>query len=317
MENSDERIFHKIIKEICESKGISVETLSYNWILQLKKDGKVRHITGNRFDLNKESAGDIACDKYATYEVLKSQDVPVVKHQMVFNPQTRSKYIDERGIWSDVLDYFFKNNQKLVIKPNNGCEGQGVYLCQTLKEVETAISSLFKNNSSISMCPYYDIDKEYRTFYLDGECYLVYGKTKPFVLGDGINTVKDLLTIQSIYLPENKVVEENLENICLDYVPKKDEKFFISWKHNLSGGATPTIVEDPVLKNRIYDLVKSAGHAANITFATIDVIKTTDDKLYVLEINSGVCMTKFIDQVENGYEIAKKIYTKAIERMFK
>ena len=313
---TDERIFHTIIKEICAEKGITCTKLSYDWILELKKDNKIRHIVGNRFDLNQSGADRLACDKYATYEVLKSNDVPIIEHKMVFNPNSRSKYIPENGIWSDIIDYFNKNNGQLVVKPNEGCEGQGVYLCKSLKELETAIHKLFMKNGSISICPYYDIDTEYRTFYLKGECYLIYGKTKPFVLGDGVHTVGELITLENMYLPDNSVVADNLSNINLEYIPAKDEKFFISWKHNLSGGATPQIVTDEVLKERISNLVLQAAHASNIDFATIDVIETKGKEMYVMEINSGVCMTKFIDHVPEGRDIAKKIYSKAIDKMF-
>ena len=36
----------------------------------------------------------------------------------------------------------------------------------------------------------------------------------------------------------------------------------------------------------------------------------------ILEVNSSVCMNKFMEQVEYGREIAKKIYAEAIETMF-
>ena len=61
------------MREVCTEMGIKMEKLSYDWILQLTKGDKVRHITGTRFDINGEASGDIACDKYATYEVLKAQ----------------------------------------------------------------------------------------------------------------------------------------------------------------------------------------------------------------------------------------------------
>lgn len=54
----------------------------------------------------------------------------------------------------------------------------------------------------------------------------------------------------------------------------------------------------------------------NINFATIDVIETTDNNLYVLEINSGVCATIFTQLVDNGVEIAKDIYRQAIKKLF-
>lgn len=100
------------------------------------------------------------------------------------------------------------------------------------------------------------------------------------------------------------------------YVPANGEKIEISWKHNLSGGATSQILEDGPLKDQIQSLVKAAGHAMNIHFATIDVIQTSNNKLYVMEVNSGVCMTNFIEKTEGGYEIAKSIYRKALEALF-
>lgn len=55
----EERIFHVLMREVSAEMGIKVEQLSYDWILQLSKDGKVRHVTGTRFDLNPEATGDL------------------------------------------------------------------------------------------------------------------------------------------------------------------------------------------------------------------------------------------------------------------
>lgn len=310
----EERIFHQLMRELCSEMNINMEKLSYDWILQLTKDGKVRHIAGNRFDLNPEATGNIACDKYATYEVLKSQNVPVIEHVMIFNPASRSKYISDEGISLTIVSEFLKHNS-LVVKPNHGCEGQGVALCRTLKEAEGAVQKLFKSNGSISICPYYDIKTEYRTFYLNGEVHLIYGKTKPFVVGDGKATLGEL--IENLNLPNKSVVDDNLRNIDNSYVPKENEKVEISWKHNLSGGATPNVLEKSELYERVMELAIKAGKAMNINFATIDVIQTADDELYVLEVNSGVCATIFIEYVDGGYEIIKDIYRKSLESMFK
>ena len=310
----EERIFHTLMRELCQEMGIKMEKLSFDWILQLTKDGKVRHITGNRFDLNPEASGDIACDKYATYEVLKSQNVPVVEHTMVFNPATRSRCVPEEGNSLKIVSEFLKHG-KLVVKPNSGCEGIGVSLCNSLKEVEVAIQKLFKYSSSVSICPYYDIKTEYRTFYLNGEVKLIYGKTKPFVVGDGKSTMGEL--IEGLNLPDKGVVQENLKSIDFNYVPRDNEKVEISWKHNLSGGATPEILEKSELYENIANLAIQAGHAMNMNFATIDVIQTAEEELYILEVNSGVCGTIFIDSIEGGYEMLKDIYRKSLKDLFK
>ena len=309
----EERTFHALMSEICAEMEINMEDLSFGWILQLSKDGKVRHITGRRFDLNPEATGDIACDKYATYEVLNSQSVPVIKHTMIFNPTTRASLIGDDGIWLTVTSEFLKYGC-LVVKPNNGCEGNGVSLCCSLKETEGAIQKLFKSQNSVSICPYYDIRTEYRTFYLDGKVHLIYGKTKPYVTGNGKYTIAEL--IEELNLPDKRVVQENLKELDLTYVPAMDEKVNISWKHNLSGGAMPTILAKGELYDKIEKLAIDAGKAMNINFATIDIIETTDDKLYVLEINSGIGATIFVESVDGGYEIIKDIYRQAIKKLF-
>lgn len=309
----EERFFHAVIRELCAEMDIKMEKLSYDWVLQLSKDGKVRHITRNHMDINPQATGDIADDKYATYEVLKSQNVPVIEHTMIFNPARRSKYVSEEGTWNVVLSEFSKEGC-LVVKPNSGWEGRGVSLCHTLKETEYAIQNLFKTEGSVSICPYYDIKTEYRTFYLNGEVLLIYGKTKPFVVGDGITPLGEL--IERLNLPDKKVVKENLNALDMEYVPKDKEKIDISWKHNLSGGATPIILEKNELYHKIEQLAIQAGKAMNINFATIDIIQTAEDKFYVLEVNSGVCATIFTKTVDGGYEKMKDVYRKALQALF-
>lgn len=309
----------RIVEDICKEKNIKFETLSENYVLQLTKDNKIRHIISTNcvFDINPQSAGKIASDKYATYEVLKSNNVPVIKHKLIFNPTTRINYISETGIWQEIINFYNTNNCKIVVKPNSGSRGFGVYLCETIKDLEFSVSKLFENNDTISICPYYDIDTEYRTFYLDGNCELIYGKHKPYVIGNGKDTVATLLKTQHSIYPDNVIVEENLKTIDLKYIPSENEKIFLSWKHNLSGGALPEILEDGELKSKIETLVKKAAKAMNISFATIDVIHTSNNELLVLEVNSGVAMTHFVENTENGYDIAKKIYSLAIDKMFK
>lgn len=314
-EKEEERFLHVMIRELCDEMNIKVEKLSYGWLLQLSKDGKVRHITRNHFDNNPQASGEIADDKYATYEVLKSQNVPVIEHTMIFNPAIRSKYIPEEGIWNTIVSEFLKYG-KLVVKSNDGCQGKGVELCHNLREIEIAIQKLFnQNEGSVSICPYYDIETEYRTFYLNGEVLLIYGKTRPFVIGNGKATLREL--VEALHLPDKKVIQDNLSKLDMNAVPKQGEKVDISWKYNLSGGATAKVLDDKGdLHQKIESLVRKAGKAMNMNFATIDVIQTVEDELYVMEVNSGVCATIFAETVEGGYEMIKEVYRKALKAMF-
>ncbi len=172
----EKKILITIIQELCEEMNIKMEKLSYGWILQLSKDGKVRHILDYLFDNNSIASGKIAADKYATYEVLQSQNIPIIQYTMIFNPSLRGELIPKEGIWNTVATEFSKYG-KLVVKPNDGSTGKGIKLCQTLREVEIAIHNLFnEQHKSVSICPYYDIQTEFRTFFLNGEILCIYKK---------------------------------------------------------------------------------------------------------------------------------------------
>ena len=288
--------------------------LSKEKVLQLTKDGKVRHIEGNRFDCNPEASGRIVSNKYETFEVLESQNVPSALHFPFYSPTLNPSNVDDEGNWPWITALLEKEGT-IVVKSNTGSEGKDVYLCSTQKETEIAVHKLLRKRRSISICPYYDIQTEYRTFFLNGKIYLIYGKTKPYVIGDGFSTLGEL--VQELNLPDKKASRDNVKVLDLSYVPSVGEKFFISWKHNLSGGATPTILDkESDLYKKVEELAIKAGHAINMNFATIDIIHTTDDKLYVLEINSGVCVAVFVEKIEGGYEIAKNIYSDALDFLF-
>lgn len=313
------KFFHAIIKELCEEQNVKMEVISYGWILKLSKGNKVKYIVGNNFPLNPESSSIIISDKYATYEVLNSFGIPAVKHIMLFNPAERGEYISENGNFSIISSEFSKYG-KLVVKPNTGFEGNNVMLCKSLKEAEIAIHKLFKTENSISICPYYEIEREYRAFYLNGKVELIYSKEKPYVVGDGKSSLKELITKEN--LPEKPVVKENLALLDMKIIPGIGQKVELSWKHNLSGGAKAEILEEntdneSTLYNEIKRLAIKAGEALDIKFVTIDIIHTTENELYVLEVNRGVSTAIFANTVKNGTTLVKNIFRNALNEMFK
>ena len=303
----------KLLEKLCNELEIKIEKLSFGWVYKLSKSNKIRYITGN-FDINKEASSKIASDKYATYEVAKSQKLPIIEHKMIFNPNERKKYI-EKDIWDICYDEF-KAKKKVVVKPSLGLEGKGVFRCKTLDELEIAVKFLLEKNTSISICPYYDIEKEYRAFYLNGKILLIYEKEKPYIVGNGVETIKEL--VEKLKLPHNKIVKENLEKLDLSYIPNQNEKIEISWKYNLTGGATARVIkkEDLIYKT-IEELAIRTGKSLDLTFATIDIIKTKENEIYLLEVNSGVSTNIFSNIVKDGKMIEREIYRKALIEMFK
>ena len=243
--------------------------LSNNWISKIKKDGKITYYIRSKSPLNNYASAVICNDKYATYCVLNSENIPILEHKILFNPKTREEELSDFLSLKEIKQYL-KQHGKLVIKDNWGTKGHGVYLCKNFSEVKRNIKKLFKKKDAVVILPFYDIETEYRCIYLDGNVELIYAKQK----------------------------EEG------------------GWKHNLSQGAKAEMVTDEVLKEKLEAMAKKVAQVLDVRFVSIDISQLTTGELYVMEVNSGVVISKAIDQLENGYEEAKRIYQKAIEKVF-
>ena len=310
---NQDKPFFKIMDEICLERNIKQDIISYGWITKLQKGNVSKYIIGYQFDLNSAISYNIAGDKFATFEVLKSSNIPTIEHRMIFNPQTRTRYYKNKFL-NEAKELLKQNDNKLVIKANDSCKGKDVHFCSNEEEIEYTVKKLFEgNNDTLSACPYIDISYEYRAIYLCGEILYIYKKKKPYVIGNGKNTIKELIALK--FSEDMKI--DICRNINLEYIPKEGEEVTISWKHNLSSGAEPIIIDESdefVLK--VKEIAKKAGDALNIKFASVDVVVTENKEILVMEINGSVCMNKFTEIIPNGYEIAKSIYSKAIDKMF-
>jgi hypothetical protein len=54
-----------------------------------------------------------------------------------------------------------------------------------------------------------------------------------------------------------------------------------------------------------------------LKFGSADIIHTKSGEALILEMNSGVMLENYIEQFEEGYDTAKKLYKDVIMEMFK
>lgn len=305
----------RIIKQIALENDLSYEVLSCDLVIKLTKGNKIRYINGYKFGLNSHSLGLILDDKYATYELLNSLGISVCKHHILFRPTNHNSYAKNYNSFDYCYDLFLKYNKNVILKVNNGTCGDGVYHITTKKELKKIYNYLLKYNFSISLCPYYDIKNEYRVILLNNEIKIMYGKINPVVIGNGKDKLIDLLKDFNINYFGYKT---NLKkNINYNKVLKKDEKFIYDFKYNLSKGSIITEDIDKETKSIISKMAKDVSKKINLGFGSIDIIKTNDDKYYVLEINSGVMIENYIKLTSDGFKKAKKVYEEAVLEMFK
>lgn len=297
--------FRLMIKEICEEENIEYNLISKDWVMILTKNGISKCISGYKFPLNDHALGSVIDDKYAFYDLCKYKKLPIIEHNILFNLSS--------NLGNDtyyLLDKYFKEyGEDVVIKPNIGTEGNDVYHITSKEELKKIVNELFKTNFSISICPFYQIDNEYRVVVLNNEIKLIFEKNKPVVIGDGIKTIKELLIDLNPYY-FNKI---NLDKY--NKVLNKNELFEYDWRFNLSKGATARVVTDKSLYDELSNFALDVCKKIDGKFLSIDIIKC-NNKYYLMEANSGVCINKVCNFLNDGRKVAKEIYREAIKSMF-
>ena len=294
--------FNKLIKKVGEELGIKVTLLSGNWLTILEKDNETHYIQGYKFDLNNHGIGNILDDKGLFIDLMSYKNLPIVNQISIFQNYNKD----------EILDYFKKNNNKLIVKGCMGTCGTNVYLVNDTDTLFNIMDMLLKKQDSISIEPYYDIINEYRVILLNNEVKVIYGKERPIIIGNGKNTIKELaISFNEFYIDNEKLIKNP------DYIPKPGEEIELDFRFNLSNGARLFYNIDEKLKKDIMDIAIKVTKILDISFASVDIIHTKDNKLLVLEANSGVMMDNFIKQYPNGEEVAYNIYKEAIKLMFK
>ncbi len=142
----------------------------------LEKEGITRFISGYKFDLNGHGFGKIMDDKYATYEVLKRKKIPVIEHHILYSEKNKNDYAKDCNRYETAYELFEHYNQNIVLKGNIRTCGLEVFHITTKEELTNHLDKLFQKQSSISLCPFYEIKKEYRLIMLENECLLMYAK---------------------------------------------------------------------------------------------------------------------------------------------
>ena len=293
--------FNDLIKKICNELKIKLTLLPDGWLKILEKNNQIHYISGYRFDNNCYAIGEVMNDKGLFHEVLKIKNIPVVEQEIIFKDYDKEK----------IINYFKDHNQKIIVKGNTGNAGKEVFKVTDLKKLFDVIDSLFLKEYSISLSPFYNILNEYRVIVLNKEVRLIFGKIKPYVIGDGVKNIYQLAVEYNDYYKNHVDLIENG-----DYIPAKNVKIDLDFKFNLSSGGKIFLEIPSDLKNRIKLLALDVCRTLNIFFASIDIILTDDQKMLVLEANNGVTLNNFKKQSPNSSKIVYDIYKDAIKALF-
>ena len=215
---------------------------------------------------------DIACDKLLTKEILDNQCLPVA----------------EGGIVRNSLDLLIKAERigyPVVLKPRFGNQGKGVLVnIKNEKEVIKAYEVLSKNFNDI-IIEKNVIGKDYRVCVVDGKVVAVSERIPPYVIGDGIRCVEELITELNKDIMRGEGHEKPLTKIKVNdeletYIGKKGydlstvipkgKKLVLRENANLSTGGKAIDCTDIICKENI-DICEMAAKAIALDVCGIDI----------------------------------------------
>ena len=237
---------------------------------------------------------DISCDKELTREVLKYSNIPVTLGEVAENI-------------FDVLNGCKKIGFPVVIKPVNGSKGRGVTV-----GIFNDNDAIVAYNEALRINPKVLIERfiegnDYRILVVNERVVAVTLRIPPYIIGDGIHTLMDLIEVENQNplrgydheKPLTKIIVDDImisylkkKNISLVYIPMIDEEVLLRFNANLSTGGTSKDCSDIIHPDNI-EIAVQAAKAVGLDIAGIDVCtrdigkSIRDNGGAVLEVNAA------------------------------
>jgi D-alanine-D-alanine ligase-like ATP-grasp enzyme len=256
---------------------------------------------------NNATASSLATDKYFTNTILERAGVPTLGGEYFFLHERHRALRAAGHERESALEYFRKLGAAAFAKPLAGSRGdfaQAIYdeaaLLRYLDEVSRYYDSILMQPLAAGI--------EYRVFVLDDEVLYAARKYPPFVLGDGVHPIRDLLAAHDASLqsrglsPASATVERDTS---LDAVLPEGERWEIPGRMNLSAGGT-MVLEAP-RSDAALTQARKAVRALGLRVAAVDMFTDVGgdpDAIRVIEVNSSPSI-RLLEQSERSDLILK------------
>lgn len=256
---------------------------------------------------NHATAATLASDKYFTNVILGHAGVATLGGDYFFlHERHRAHRVDGHEI-GDALDYFRRLGGTAFVKPLNGSRGDFAEAIHDETALLRYIGEVSRYYDSVLIAPVVS-GHEYRVFLLDGEALYTARKYPPFVLGDGVHSIRDLLAAHNKALRArglSPVAAQESSDNSLNDVPPKGARRDIPGRMNLSAGGT--MVLETSAPDAATALATKAVRALGLRVAAVDLftdIAGETDATAVIEVNSNPSI-RLLEQCGRGDLILK------------
>ena len=283
----------KSIKDAAQRYGMPVFPLGDTGFYQIGYGKQGRVIEAAIGSQTSCVAADIASDKQLTKALLENQSIPVPRGEEVHNV-------------INLLQESEKIGYPLVIKPRYGSKGKGITL--NIRDEKTLIESYkkVKDEFGEAIVEKYVEGNDYRVCVVDYNVVAVSLRIPPYIVGDGVHNVKELIMklnendlrgydhekpLTKIKIDEELIKYLSNKNLTLNTVLEENKKVCLRDNANLSTGGMAIDCTDMISEEN-KKLCVRAARTIGLDICGVDV-KISDigepilEKGVVMEVNAA------------------------------
>ena len=331
MKKSEHLVLAGMLQKLGKKIGAQV-LLEPEWKIAgqiLFKDGKKSYFRYNTLDLNPVGASDIAKDKdYATF-FMRKMGYPTIEGKTFF----RKDFARELGVRRDI-DAGYRYAKRLrfpvVVKPNSGSHGSGVFVVRGKREFYRAVRSIFRSDR-IALVQRVVRGRDYRIVVLDTGVISAYERIPLSVVGDGRSSIHALLKKKQkgftasrrdtrIRLDDIRIAHKlGIQQLALRSVPERGKQVFLLDNANLSSGGDAVDVTKPIhpaFKKLAVKLTRDMGlRLCGVDLMVHGDIRKPPKKYWVLEVNAAPGLDHYVKTGKAQQRIVEDLYLKVLKSL--
>lgn len=295
------------------------------------KGGRIRYFRYNTLDLNPVGASDVAKDKdYATF-FLKKMGYPTVPGKAFYSKEWCAAIGSKRNV-DAAYAYARSLNFPVVVKPNEGSHGTGVFLVHNKLQFYKAMRFIFKNDR-VALVQKIVRGKDYRIVVLDGKIISAYERIPLSVLGDGRSSIQQLLKKKQkqflagsrdtrIKIDDIRIAHKlRVQKLSLHSVPERGIRIYLLDNANLSSGGEAIDVTQsihPEFKKIAISITRDMGlRLCGVDLMVAGTIEESPQKYWVLEVNAAPGLDHYVKTGAAQEKIVEALYLKVLKSMSK
>lgn len=250
---------------------------------------------------NSAAASTLASDKYFASRILREEGVPALGGEYFFLHDRHRAHRPTGHERKDALACFKALGESVFLKPLAGSRGDFAQAVHSEAALLRYLDDVMKYYDAIVMQPIVE-GIEYRVFMLDDDVLYCARKYPPSVTGDGVRTLRELLSAHNEVLRTRGLSPASLpcNDRSLDIVLIKGERHEIPGRMNLSAGGTIALADAP--SEAALALARQAARAIGLRVAAVDMFVAIGGKAdanEIIEVNSNPSI-RLLEESDRG-----------------